>query len=101
MSLILDALRKSEAERRRGQSPDLFAASPGVPAAPPARPRVWPLLVLGAMLLASAWLIWSSGGDARPPAVIEPADADLENVTGFPVLLELSFTADTKVRRRC
>ena len=76
MSLILDALRKSEAERRRGQSPDLFAASPGVPSPPAARPRVWPLLVLGAMLLASAWLIWSSGGDARPPAVIEPADVE-------------------------
>jgi general secretion pathway protein B len=28
MSLILDALRKSEAERRRGQSPSLYAESP-------------------------------------------------------------------------
>jgi len=28
MSLILDALRKSEAERRRGQSPSLYSASP-------------------------------------------------------------------------
>ena len=46
MSLILDALRKSEAERRRGQSPDLFAATPGAPAPGRERPRVWPLLSL-------------------------------------------------------
>jgi hypothetical protein len=28
MSLILDALRKSEAERRRGKAPSLYAAMP-------------------------------------------------------------------------
>lgn len=64
MSLILEALRKSEAERRRGQSPDLFAGTPGVSAPRPERARVWPLLLLAAMLLASAWLIWRSGGES-------------------------------------
>jgi hypothetical protein len=28
MSLILDALRKSEAERRRGQAPSLYSQAP-------------------------------------------------------------------------
>lgn len=78
MSLILDALRKSEAERRRGQSPDLFAATPGAPSAAPPRPRVWPLLLLGAMLLASAWMIWSAG-DTAPPAP-SPTAADTGGV---------------------
>jgi general secretion pathway protein B len=63
MSLILDALRKSEAERRRGQAPDVFAATPGAPPARAPAPRVWPLLLLGAMLLGSAWLIWQAGGE--------------------------------------
>jgi len=58
MSLILDALRKSEAERRRGQSPDLFAPSPMV------TPRVarhgiqtWQVVIVIAAiaLLAGVW----------------------------------------------
>ena len=75
MSLILDALRKSEAERRRGQSPDLFAATPGGPSNRRERPRVWPLLLLGAMLLASAWLIWTSGPERSDdlPSEVPPA----------------------------
>ena len=76
MSLILEALKKSEAERRRGQSPDLFGATLGTP--PPRReiPRVWPLLVLGLILLASAWMIWSGGsrGEAVPPPETSVSD---------------------------
>lgn len=72
MSLILEALKKSEAERRRGQSPDLFGATLGTP--PPRReiPRVWPLLLLGLILLASAWMIWSGGSRGEP---VPPPDA--------------------------
>jgi general secretion pathway protein B len=77
MSLILEALKKSEAERRRGQSPDLFGATLGTP--PPRReiPRVWPLLVLGLILLASAWMIWSGGsrGEPVPPPESPVAEA--------------------------
>ena len=74
MSLILEALKKSEAERRRGQSPDLFGAALGTP--PPRRevPRVWPLLLLGLILLASAWMIWSGGSRGEP---VPPADAPI------------------------
>lgn len=56
MSLILDALRKSEAERRRGQTPDLYASLP--PAVAIRRRqwlRWWPALALaGAAAVALA-----------------------------------------------
>ena len=80
MSLILEALRKSEAERRRGSTPDVAMELPPVPAA---RARATPAWVLPALviaifaLLAGGW--WSqrdTGGDAMTqaaaPAVAEP-----------------------------
>jgi len=70
MSLILEALRKSEAERRRGQAPDLRTELP--PVAPPrahALPR-WSWALFAAALLALAWLLL-----ARPGA--EPAQDSL------------------------
>ena len=59
MSLILDALRKSEAERRRGQPPDLFSAHPQP--AVPARtvPHRWLVATGCALLAALAWGSWS------------------------------------------
>jgi general secretion pathway protein B len=47
MSFILDALRKSEAARRRSEAPDLFAHMPQAQPPPQARPR-WPWWALGA-----------------------------------------------------
>jgi general secretion pathway protein B len=76
MSLILEALRKSEAERRRGQAPDLRTELPPVaPPRPHALPR-WSWAVLALTLLALAWLLlarpWSApANDGLPP----PADA--------------------------
>ena len=59
MSLILDALRKSEAERRRGESPGLHASRPAAPAATRDAWRQWPILVGGLLvLLAVAILFW-------------------------------------------
>lgn len=58
MSLILEALRKSETERRRGEAPDLRMELP--PPVPPKR-RVAPLarigggMLAGLMLLAALW----------------------------------------------
>jgi general secretion pathway protein B len=66
MSLILEALRKSEAERRRGQAPDLRTELP--PVAPPrahALPR-WSWAVFAAALLALAWLLLARPGAAPP-----------------------------------
>jgi len=57
MSLILEALRKSEAERRLGSAPDLLAAMPVLRA--PARRSRGPLWIAGACMvvaaMASAW----------------------------------------------
>ena len=79
MSLILEALRKSEAERRRAQAPDLFA--PAQVAVAPVRrlPPAW-VLVGGALLVVVAALLlargfWRATGDREPAVVPEPADA--------------------------
>ncbi len=63
MSLILDALRKSEAERQRGKAPGLFASTPGIEREIFPRMKLWPVLVFLALLLASAWVIWR--GESR------------------------------------
>jgi len=69
MSYILDALRKAEAERERGNVPNLHAqpAFAGArPSAVPARSRVWiVVLVLGVLLVLAAalvgYLLWGRG----------------------------------------
>ncbi len=56
MSLLLDALRKSEAQRRRGQLPSLELGSVPERAAPESRRRRWPwLLLLAAVIALGAW----------------------------------------------
>ena len=68
MSLILEALRKSEAERRRGQVPTLHAER--APAAQPARAArpSWPWLALAIpVVLATAWL---ARGAWSPPRAV-------------------------------
>jgi general secretion pathway protein B len=85
MSLILDALRKSEAERQRGKAPGLFAT---VTMTPPPRRRDWirlaPWLGLAALLLAAGlYLLLRSGGaassdddaDISAPSTAETAHA--------------------------
>lgn len=64
MSLILEALRRSEAERRRGAPPGLLDGAPHLTAAP--RP-VWPLMLGGVLLgaaLAGGLLWWVMGRSA-------------------------------------
>ena len=60
MSLILEALRKSEAERRRGQTPDLLTDA--IPVTPAARRRTpnWTVLlpVTGAALITLLLVLW-------------------------------------------
>ncbi|MEJ7746504.1 MAG: general secretion pathway protein GspB [Luteimonas sp.] len=78
MSLILEALRKSEAERRRGQAPDLFSELP-----PAVRPRVstqtpalW-LVVAIIVLAIGAWAArgwWSSSVHNDATVVASPAE---------------------------
>jgi len=84
MSLILEALRKSEAERRRGQTPDLLAEPAPVKRAPRAvLPRGWRWALAVIALLAIAWLVRSvfslsadSDADADADAV-RPASAEI------------------------
>ena len=79
MSLILEALRKSEAERRRGSAPDVAME---LPPAAARRARTTPAWMLPAALLAAIALLaagwWSqrdadAAGDAIPVAA-SPAD---------------------------
>lgn len=70
MSLILEALRKSEAERRRGQTPDLLTDA--IPVAPAARraPPDWTMLlpVIGAALVTLLLVVWWLRPAAEPVA---------------------------------
>lgn len=74
MSLILDALRKSEAERKRGQAPGLFSPMP----MPPSRRRrtpVWPMVVgaIGLILLAAIAIRYWPGDATREESSAAPA----------------------------
>lgn len=77
MSLILDALRKSEAERRRGTSPDLFASLPTpVASRRPELLRLWPWFALAVLVLGGASIFWLSQ-NASAPAVVAPAQGEV------------------------
>jgi general secretion pathway protein B len=81
MSLILEALRKSEVERRRGVAPDLLqAAAPAAVVRRPALPTLaYPavaLVLVAAVLLALAW--WRRGAPAPtepPPEIVATSNA--------------------------
>jgi len=78
MSLILDALRKSEAERRRGEMPGLRAElPPTVRSAAP--PRRWPLWFAGIAVavagIALGWSLWDHAPQLPPAdAAVDAAD---------------------------
>ncbi|HXD83188.1 MAG TPA: general secretion pathway protein GspB [Rudaea sp.] len=72
MSLILEALKKSEANRRLGQAPDL-----GTPFTPARRGRspLWALIVIVLALGAGAWWWFGRGTPAPLPAAPQPTVA--------------------------
>ena len=77
MSLILEALRKSEAERRRGNTPDVAMELPPAPLrARNATPAwVWPALLATVAVAVLAWW-WAGRPDmAEPVASTTPAIA--------------------------
>ena len=92
MSLILEALRKSEAERRRDSAPDVALELPPAPArsAPAAPAWLWPLLAATVALAVLGWwgasrIARSEAGPASTPAVREtqtpaPEDAGLPRI---------------------
>lgn len=83
MSYILEALRRSQAERERGQVPGLHAQpAPAEADVPRGARRGVPLpwlglgLVAGAAVAASAWWLWRpAAAPASVPAVVAPAPA--------------------------
>lgn len=76
MSLILEALRKSEAERRRGMAPDVAMELPPLPSARASAlpPWLWPAVLLAAIALMAGWL-WLPRGDADDADHVELAAA--------------------------
>lgn len=74
MSLILDALRKSEAERRRGQLPALTLELPPAPARRAPARTWWLALPTALVLAASAHLLTREAPDA--PAVVDATAKD-------------------------
>jgi general secretion pathway protein B len=76
MSLILEALRKSEAERRLGSAPDVLTPMPVMHA--PAARRPWALLAICAttLIAGTAWVWWSLHATpprAQPVVLAQPA----------------------------
>lgn len=71
MSLILDALRKSEAARRRSETPDLFSPTPQAHTPMPARPA-WPLWAMAGFGIVSsaiaAWMLLHRPAPEAPAA---------------------------------
>lgn len=93
MSLILEALRKSEAERRRAQVPDLLAEPQvAAPVAKRAPPR-WPWIAAGAVVVIGAsWFVLKPttpavavASDEVAPAITEDAPAEPAQPTTQPV----------------
>lgn len=89
MSLILEALRKSEAERRRGQVPDVAAELPPTPLAHARRTPawLWPVAAIGTLIV--ALLLWWSLRDAPAPMqpVASPQRSEAEAEAAPPVLV--------------
>jgi len=91
MSLILEALRKSEAERRRGQSPDLYAELPPVARMPRQPVPIWLWLVIGVAIFAIVlWVLYS----VRQPAPIAIATT-ASDVAGGDIAPAAAANADT------
>jgi len=75
MSLILEALRKSEAERRRGRMPDLHAELPPLAAPRAAPPPAWRWLAGSGVLVALALAVWLAAGMRTRAATTHHDDA--------------------------
>jgi general secretion pathway protein B len=77
MSLILEALRKSEAERRRGEAPDLQTELPPVARrhaiAAPRWNRAWTIATLLLIALAATWLAGTRPWNSEPFEPVSPS----------------------------
>jgi general secretion pathway protein B len=98
MSLILDALRKSEAERRRGQAPDLFAPV-AARIAPSTKPRIVLLAIVAIILLAAAaaLVFWPEQPARRQPSVSEASTTETPSHANIRPLITAPATTDTNI----
>lgn len=83
MSFILDALRKSEAERQDGRPPGLADLRR---AAPRSRVALWAPLALAVLLanLLLLWLIWRGQASTPATVAVPPAAAPVATLTAPP-----------------
>ncbi|MDQ3495088.1 MAG: general secretion pathway protein GspB [Pseudomonadota bacterium] len=87
MSLILEALRKSEAERRRGRAPDLSAELPPLALRRQVHRPTWPWIATGlVVLLLAAW--WLQGTRPGPDSGLSLADPPTQQPAAAEVLTE-------------
>ena len=88
MSLILEALRKSEAERRRGAAPDVAMELPPTPAARARATPAWLLPALAAGALAILLALWWSQRAPAPAIATSPqADETAQTVAAAPAVV--------------
>jgi len=67
MSILLDALKKSESQRRLGQAPDIYSAQGGEPSAGRERRNWLPWALLAAVIVLAVWMAWRHLGPAETP----------------------------------
>ena len=98
MSYILDALKKSEKERKRGSVPDIMTVQdiqmPGTKKRP-----LWILLILVFLLLNAVVLIWVSPWKSKKPQTVSDPTSDKQIVAKSQNTSshELSKTENNKV----
>ena len=97
MSYILDALRRSEAERKQGQVPDLVAPLHMIPARRASQAR-WPWIVGGGLLLNAgvlAVIFWPDAPHTMAPAT--PPSTPAPAVQAAPVVIPEAPPVDLPV----
>jgi general secretion pathway protein B len=75
MSYILDALKKSEKERKRGSVPDIMTVQDIQMSGTQKRP-LWILLILVVLLLNAAVLFWVSPWKSKKPQTVSDSTSD-------------------------
>jgi len=69
MSYILDALKKSEKERKRGTAPDILAVQ-DEPTQKPKKHPLWPYLLVVALLLNAGLIFWLGTWHSEKPKIV-------------------------------